>query len=1483
MVAFALRSAGTCVSVILLFFLLAVVPAAAQQQPAGRATAVLGLVEAVAADGEVRRLSRGDPVFEGETLRTGPSGRAQIRFTDRGVISLRPDTVLGIDEYQFDTVSPAASRQTLQLDRGGFRTRTGGIASANRAGYRVQSPVAVVGIRGTVFEAHQQPGGALLVGASQGGVEVESLTGVRGRIGVGESYNFLRVNPDGSIDFLLEPPAQFSVSPELDEGEDDGNEVDALDAGDADSATLAVGGGSAESPAGLASAGELLVDTTSDPEAGGIVAPAQQGSGAPPTTVPIDPSPGEGAVLSAAQIAALLGDDRIGLALGVSGAVSGEDGGLEPGPAGIRGGIATVNSPLLALSSGRVGLGSGIGASTRQALLEQSDIVLLADSGSFSIEEDVAGVGGLVWGRFLAPVTVFVDRADASRTIELDRDLLFVIGTPTGVASLEGTFTYELLAWDAVSSGLEVSDVTARGILNLATGQLTGFLDVFLGESSDGFILLAEYGADVLAGVLENVVLDLSLLELATETSVAAEGTLSGFFTGDAGAFLQLAFDYRVPSRSDADVYGLALLEREAPDVELPDGALTPEELAALGGGLVYIASICCFELEDEPSGVIGGTASDPVPSGGDATLLGVNLLPGNDAAQPLDPGFLSLPPDAVIRRGDASTVDVVDYGGGLFGFTWDGSEGPALAFDTLSGEPLGIFDLPINVLVGPPTPTANLVGGARYELTDFSATFFDELGIFDAQTLSAGFMSFNVDFASGTIRDGLLLVPLFEFEDFDDFFFDLEDAFFAQFTGELGLANGNAFVEFDLSFGGVDVDEFFDLLDLENSLLGGFFTGADGGRFAAAFRLQTLGFNGLDENPDPFLLIGTAVLGRQDLSLSAAEAELFGNGLAFVGAECCERPGAAVGLATMASGDAVLGLFVDASGEVLGPLDPAFGVGLPGALIRRAGAFTVFDEREELFDLFEASDADITEVYWAEFFGRALVTGSGSGLITDRLSEDILFYTAQPSSLAALTSQGFTTFSGAEGGSGFRAPASGFGFNDADGLSFAFGVTASFNVNLANGEVFAGHLFVIDDFIDEFDGENFFIEELGFEVFFDGQVGVVNGNSFAEMRLLDGSYRGLPLDLNESELLGFFTGESGVVFLGSYSLQTRDVDGPIRSTAGIFGLSNLIDPELRLSIADVSGWDRIGPAPDLTVRPSFGLAVFDPLFMSGAPAGGLLLGRANQVIQGEPFVLGANSLAAEFSSEVFNTRRSDFFAQPFEFILRQGPAAEDLSAFDPDARPMGAPSFAGFEVSWGAWFDGGEGDFARIQPVAGSPAVEFQVGERVLFASVVATPAIGIPRMGSFRYEGGPLFDGPGAAFAGSAGGNVSGVRTGISDLSVGFELDFTTGNISGGQIEVDYFGTDSSIEFTWIGEFSGFLNGAVTDLRLDDLTLRQVVDGGIPSFSLGSYGGTLSGLLTGPAAERHAGGFAFQFEAGEAFESTHGLWVIERFEIGE
>jgi hypothetical protein len=97
-------------------------------------------------------LAIGQDIRVGDLVATGGQGRAQLRFSDGAVVSMQPGTQFRIDEYQFD-----ASRQRgfYSLLRGAIRTSSGAIGKRHRDDYRLRTPTATVGIRGTLYSAEQ--------------------------------------------------------------------------------------------------------------------------------------------------------------------------------------------------------------------------------------------------------------------------------------------------------------------------------------------------------------------------------------------------------------------------------------------------------------------------------------------------------------------------------------------------------------------------------------------------------------------------------------------------------------------------------------------------------------------------------------------------------------------------------------------------------------------------------------------------------------------------------------------------------------------------------------------------------------------------------------------------------------------------------------------------------------------------------------------------------------------------------------------------------------------------------------------------------------------------------------------------------------------------------------------------------------------------------------------------------------------------------
>lgn len=121
-------------------------------ETAGRVSFVNGSVSATSPDGQSRALRRGDAINGGDRIETR-SGRLQIRFTDGGFVSLQPNTVFGVDQYLYANKAPEETSLFFSLLRGGMRTVTGAIGKVNKQSYKVRTPVATIGIRGTGYLA----------------------------------------------------------------------------------------------------------------------------------------------------------------------------------------------------------------------------------------------------------------------------------------------------------------------------------------------------------------------------------------------------------------------------------------------------------------------------------------------------------------------------------------------------------------------------------------------------------------------------------------------------------------------------------------------------------------------------------------------------------------------------------------------------------------------------------------------------------------------------------------------------------------------------------------------------------------------------------------------------------------------------------------------------------------------------------------------------------------------------------------------------------------------------------------------------------------------------------------------------------------------------------------------------------------------------------------------------------------------------------
>lgn len=99
-----------------------------------------------------RTLGKGLPLKEGDRLTTSEGSSAIIRLQDGTRMTVRPNSDLVVQQFQFKEGAPDNS-MVMQLLRGGFRAITGLISKGSPNAAKVQTSTATIGIRGTDFDA----------------------------------------------------------------------------------------------------------------------------------------------------------------------------------------------------------------------------------------------------------------------------------------------------------------------------------------------------------------------------------------------------------------------------------------------------------------------------------------------------------------------------------------------------------------------------------------------------------------------------------------------------------------------------------------------------------------------------------------------------------------------------------------------------------------------------------------------------------------------------------------------------------------------------------------------------------------------------------------------------------------------------------------------------------------------------------------------------------------------------------------------------------------------------------------------------------------------------------------------------------------------------------------------------------------------------------------------------------------------------------
>lgn len=113
---------------------------------------VSGEVTANDPSGESRPLHLQAPLRAGDTVTTGPGALAIIVYRDESRTTLRSDSAMEIVALDYDPEDADRNSAVMRFLKGGVRILSGAISKVRPRKYRVETPVAILSVRGTGFD-----------------------------------------------------------------------------------------------------------------------------------------------------------------------------------------------------------------------------------------------------------------------------------------------------------------------------------------------------------------------------------------------------------------------------------------------------------------------------------------------------------------------------------------------------------------------------------------------------------------------------------------------------------------------------------------------------------------------------------------------------------------------------------------------------------------------------------------------------------------------------------------------------------------------------------------------------------------------------------------------------------------------------------------------------------------------------------------------------------------------------------------------------------------------------------------------------------------------------------------------------------------------------------------------------------------------------------------------------------------------------------
>lgn len=114
-------------------------------------TLIVGEALVLHADGTTEALRRGASIRVGDRVETASNGHVHLRFADNGAVSVRPDSVFEVQAFSFNPQDPKSNEVRYRVERGTARSISGAATDTDKSRFRLNTPIAAIGVRGTDF------------------------------------------------------------------------------------------------------------------------------------------------------------------------------------------------------------------------------------------------------------------------------------------------------------------------------------------------------------------------------------------------------------------------------------------------------------------------------------------------------------------------------------------------------------------------------------------------------------------------------------------------------------------------------------------------------------------------------------------------------------------------------------------------------------------------------------------------------------------------------------------------------------------------------------------------------------------------------------------------------------------------------------------------------------------------------------------------------------------------------------------------------------------------------------------------------------------------------------------------------------------------------------------------------------------------------------------------------------------------------------